>query len=74
MRIQIPIVIDLTDSQVEQYADDYGLPRNSAGKVMAKDMVDDVRRYVLTAIQDSAAFGEVGDGKGTRGADVSIKR
>ena len=41
---------------------------------MAKDIVEDVRSYVLTCVQDSAALGEAGDGKGTRGADVSIKR
>lgn len=67
MRIQIPIVIEMTDEQVEAYADDFGLPRNGAGKVMAKDIVDDIRSYVLTEIQGSAAFGE-------GCADVSIKQ
>jgi hypothetical protein len=29
---------------------------------------------VLTCVQDSAVFGEIGDGDGTRGATVGIKR
>ena len=67
MRIPITLVIEMTEQQVENYADEYGLPRNGAGTVMAKDIVDDVRSYVLTEIQGSAAFGE-------GCADVSIKR
>jgi hypothetical protein len=73
MRIAIPLVIDMTDEQVEQYAAEYGLPASN-GKVRARDVVDDVRSYVLTCVQDSAAFGETGTGDGTRGADVTIKR
>ena len=69
MRIQIPLVIEMTDEQVAAYAAEYGLSL----PVRAKDIVDDVRSYVLTAIQDSPAFGEIGDGDGTRSADVSIK-
>lgn len=71
MRIQIPIVIEMTDDQVETYADKYALPRNGAGKVMAKDIVEEVRSYVLTLVQECAPFGVT---QGTRGADVSIKR
>jgi hypothetical protein len=75
MRIAIPLVIEMTDEQVEQYAAEYGLPLPvSDGKVRARDVVDDVRSYVLTCIQDSTAFGETGVGDGTRGADVAIKR
>ena len=70
MRIAVTLVIEMTDEQVAAYADEYGLPRKG-GKLMAKEVVEDVRSYVLTGIQDSAAFGEAGDG--TRGADVSIK-
>jgi hypothetical protein len=74
MRIPVTIVVDMTDAQVEAYADEYGLPRNDAGKVMARTIAQDVRSYVLTTVQESAAFGEIGDGNGTRAADVSIKR
>lgn len=73
MRIQIPIVVDMTDEQVQAYALEYGLPKDG-GKLMTREVVDDVRSHVLTLVQDCAAFGEIGDGKGTRGADVSIKR
>jgi hypothetical protein len=73
IKIQIPIVIEMSDQQVEDYAREYGLPRQG-GELRAKEVVDDVRTYVLTAVQDSAAFGETGDGKGTRGAEVSIRR
>lgn len=73
MRIQIPLVIEMTDEQVKNYADEYGLSRDGE-KLMAKTVVEDVCSYVLTCIQDSAAFGEIGDGAGTRGATVSIKR
>jgi len=56
----------MTDEQVEQYAGDYGLERAGNGRVMAKTIVEDVRSYVLCAVQNSPAFLE--------GADVSIKR
>lgn len=69
MRIQIPLVIEMSDAQVRQYAVEYGLPHHD-GPLRAKDIVEDVQAYVLTAIQDSAAFGECA---GIRGADVSIK-
>ena len=71
MRIQVPLVIDMTDEQVKQYADEYGLPA-LGGKLYAREIVANVQSYVLTCIQDSVAFGETGDG--TRGAAVSIKR
>lgn len=73
MRIPVTLVIDMDDEQVRAYAAEYGLPRDG-GRLMAKEVVEDVRSYVLTAVQDSPAFGEIGDGKGTRGAEVSIKR
>jgi hypothetical protein len=73
MRIAVTLVIDMTDDQVKAYADGYGLPRDG-GRLYAREVVEDVRSYVLTAVQDSPAFGEIGDGDGTRGADVSIKR
>lgn len=71
MRIQVPLVIEMTDEQVRQYANEYGLPAQG-GRLYAREVVEDVQRYVLSCIQDSAAFGETGNG--TRGADVSIKR
>jgi hypothetical protein len=73
MRIPVTLVIDMTDQQVEQYAAEYGLPAKG-GRLYAREVVEDVRRYVLTQVQDSAAFGEAGDGTGARGAAVSIKR
>lgn len=73
MRIQVPIVIEMTEQQVQQYANEYGLPA-AGGKLYAREVVEHVQSYVLTRIQDSAAFGESGDGNGTRGAEVTIKR
>ena len=65
MRITIPVVIDLTDQQILDYADEYGLPRNG-GRLMAREVAEDVREYVLNALRQSPAFYE---GR----ADVSIK-
>jgi hypothetical protein len=62
MRIQIPLVIEMTDEQVKVYAGENGLPV----PVRAKDVIENVRSYVLTSVQDSYSF--VGDR-----ADVSIK-
>ena len=67
MRIAITLVIEMTDEQVEQYADAYGLPRRENGKVYARDVVEDVRSMVHNTIQESPVLGEVG-------ADVTIKR
>jgi hypothetical protein len=67
MRIMIPVVIEMTDQQVADYALEYGLPRNG-GKLMAREIVEDVRSSVLTMVQGSEAFGE------PTGIDVSIKR
>ena len=66
MRIAVTVVIEMTDQQVAGYADVNGLPEPTR----AKDVVEDVRAYVLTRIQDSDAFGDQG---GYRGADVSLK-
>jgi hypothetical protein len=67
MRIAITILIDMTDAQVADYAAEYGLPVRGSDRPMARDVVEDVRTQVLTAIQCSTAFG---DGA----ADVSLKR
>jgi hypothetical protein len=73
MRIHVPLVIEMTGEQLAAYASEYGLPRHG-GRLTAKEVVDDVQGYVLTCVQESAAFCEIGDSEGTRGADVSIKR
>jgi hypothetical protein len=62
MRIQIPIVVEMTDDQVREYADEYTLNDTSF-----KTIREDVRSYVLTCIQNSPAFAEID-------ADVTIKR
>ena len=51
MRIPVTLVIELSDEQAERWADDEGLDRTVAGKVMAKTLVENVRSYVLTEIQ-----------------------
>ncbi len=51
MRIQIPLVIEMTDEQVKEWASDNDLARTEGGKVMAKTIVEDMRSYVLTGIQ-----------------------
>lgn len=73
MRIAVTLVIEMTDAQVEQYADVQGIPCAKSGKPYAKEVVEDVRSYVLARIQDSPAFGEIGYGSETRGASVTIK-
>ena len=60
MRIQIPIVVEMTDGQVSDYAGEYGLD------VRAKTIVEDVRSLVLTGVQG------IFDGIAT-GATVTIK-
>lgn len=70
MRIQVPLVIEMSDEQVQQYANEYGLPAQG-GRLYAREVVEDVQSLVLTLIQDSATFGD--DGNGAR-ATVSIRR
>lgn len=72
MRIVVPVVVEMTDEQVGWYAENYGLQRVNV-RVPAKDVVADVREYVLSCVQESAAFGEIGQGDGARGADVSLR-
>lgn len=72
IKVQVPLVIEMTGEQVAAYAEEYGLPKEG-GPLRARHIVEDVRAYVLTCVQDSAAFGEIGLGDGTRAADVSIK-
>jgi hypothetical protein len=64
VRFPVPLVIDMTDDQLSQWADANGVPRASDGKVRAKDAVDAMRAEVLAAIR--AVLGEH--------AQVSIKR
>ncbi len=61
MRIMIPLVVEMTDEQVADYAAGEGLPHDG-GKLMARHVVEDLRRNVLHIVQESFA------------ADVSIKR
>jgi hypothetical protein len=72
MRIPVTLIIDMTDAQVQDYAEVQGIPLANGGKPYAKDIVEDVRRYVLTAVQDSPAFGQTG--LGARAATVTIKQ
>lgn len=72
MRIPVTLVIEMSDEQVGQYANERGLPAGG-GRLYAREVVENVRSYVLTCVQDSPVLGETGDGNGTRGADVSIK-
>lgn len=65
MKIQVPVVVEMTDEQVAMYAAGYGLPR-SGGRLYAREVVEDVQAHVLNLVQESAAF--AGDG-----ATVSIK-
>ena len=58
MRIQVPLVIEMTDEQVKQYAAEYGLPAQG-GQLYAREVVQNIRSYVLACVQDSAAFGSV---------------
>lgn len=60
IRIQIPLVIEMDDEQVKEYVRDNNLP-NHDGPLRAKDIVEDVRRYVQYSIQ------------GLIDADVTIK-
>jgi hypothetical protein len=64
VRITIPLVIDMTDGQVKEWADHNGLPRNG-GRLYAREVVDGIRSYVLTHLQGSAL---------DEYADISIKR
>jgi hypothetical protein len=66
MRVVIPVVIDMTDAQVQDYADEYGLPLSNGGKPYAREVVADVRAYVLNSLQQCPAFYE---GR----ADISIR-
>jgi hypothetical protein len=64
VRFPVPLVIDMTDDQLRQWAEATGVPRTGDGSVRAKDAVDAVRAQVLAAVQ--AVLGQH--------ADISIKR
>jgi hypothetical protein len=57
IRVTIAVVIDMTGDQVQGYADEYGLPREG-GRLYAREVVEDVREYVLSALQQCPAFCE----------------
>ena len=65
MRIAVTLVIEMSDQQVADYADAQGIPQQPTGHFRAKDIVEDVRGYVLTTVLTSAALD---------GADIWIKR
>lgn len=73
MKVVIPVVVEMTDEQVAAYANEYGLTPPGSGPYV-REIAADIREYVLGCVQESAAFGEIGDGYGTRGAEVSIRR
>jgi hypothetical protein len=64
-RIAVTVVIEMTNEQERAYADEYGIG-DASGKFTKKQLVNDVREYVLTSIQHSAAFG-------SGGADVNLR-
>jgi hypothetical protein len=59
IRVVVPLVIEMSDEQQTSYANASGLPHHD-GPLRAKDFVDDVRLYVLGAVQHSAAFDDDG--------------
>ena len=65
MRIMIPVVVEMSDEQVADDAAEYGLPRQG-GRLYARQVVEDVREYVISSLRECPAFYE---GR----ADVSIK-
>jgi hypothetical protein len=48
MKIAVKVTVEMTPEQVESYADVNGVERT--------EVRDDVRRYILSALQDSPAF------------------
>ena len=67
MRIQIPLVVEMTDEQVNDYAAaSDGAPIAGPGRPRAKDVVDEVRKDVLALVQGYGLF--------PSGAIVTIKR
>lgn len=72
IRIQVPLVVDMTAEQADAYARQI-LPRGP--QVMARQIVEAVQSCVLAAVQDLPSFGEIPfDGTGRRGATVTLKR
>ena len=67
MRIAVTLVIEMSDQDVADYALEHGVPQQPTGHFRARDIVDDVRGYVLTQIKGSASFYD-------SAADITIKR
>lgn len=67
MRFPIPLVVELPDDQLAQWAERVGGPLGGGGPVRAKDAVEAVRGQVLEAVRDR--FGALGVQ-----ADVTVKR
>ena len=67
MRIAVTIVIEMTGQQAADYAEHARIPVQPAGHFRARDVVENVRGYVVAEV--SGLFDRIGSG-----ADVSIKR
>jgi hypothetical protein len=64
VRFPIPLLVEMTDGQLRQWAAAKGVPRAADGKIRAKEAVDAMRAKVLAAVHGELA----------EHADVSIKR
>jgi hypothetical protein len=56
IRIPVTVVIEMSDDQQASYVANVGLPFHD-GPLRAKDVVESVRGYILTAVSESAEFG-----------------
>jgi len=65
IRVQVPLVVEMTAEQVTEWAADHGLSL-SPGRTPVKAIVDDVQRHLL-----NLARGDYGLGSG---ASVTLKR
>jgi hypothetical protein len=64
MRVQIPLVVEMTEEQARRWAEEHGLGERD-GRLYARDVVDSVRAAILEDAQDGKLNGR---------ADVSIRR
>lgn len=56
IRIPVTLVIEMDDEQLREYLADAEIPAARSGHVRARDIVQDVREYVLAAVTNSGAF------------------
>lgn len=64
MRVQIPLVVDMTDEQTRRWAEEHGIAE-VGGHLYARDVVNSVQAAILDEVQDGQLNGR---------ADVSIRR